>query len=168
MVPNPCLRATSPSGTQAYTRSACVLESLPLTPAIPFSNCDLARRALTPVSNMSPRRSRLSRSPEACRRFGGVAGVSDPRTTGMRTCSRRPPHGSAGLASQGPQSRRLEPQHDAGRETCERDELLTEPGSVNISKLRLEVPHVGVDVQPWPQSNEDAPACVYGGQRRLG
>jgi hypothetical protein len=64
--------------------------------------------------------------------------------------------------------RHLEPQHHAAHEACERDELFAEPGSVNISKLGLEVSHVGVDVEPWSQSNEYAPACVSHRKRRPG
>jgi hypothetical protein len=36
----------------------------------------------------------------------------------------------------------LEPQHHPARETCERDELFAETGSIDISKLRLEVPRI--------------------------
>jgi hypothetical protein len=64
-------------------------------------------------------------------------------------------------------ARASKPQHHGGREACERDELLTEPGSINISKPRLEVPQVGVDVDPWSQSHEDSPARVSGRKRRF-
>jgi hypothetical protein len=55
-----------------------------------------------------------------------------------------------------------EAQHHAARETSERDELFAEPRSVNVSILRLEVADVGVEVEPWSQSNEYPPACVSG------
>jgi len=61
-----------------------------------------------------------------------------------------------------------EPEYHAARKARKRDELFAKPGSARISILCLEVAHVSVGVEPWPQSNQDAAACVCGAKRRRG
>jgi hypothetical protein len=117
-----------------------------------FNHAQLAIFGLVPAQN--------SAASSRCTRPSG----SPTSSWAWRTCG--PAGTSLRLLSRAARAH-SEPQHHGGRETRERDELLTESGSIDVAKLRPEVPCVGVDVDPWSHSNEHAPAGVAGRQRRL-